>query len=321
MLAALRRVGRDRAVRAVILTGAGRAFCAGQDLREPFGGDHPTLEDEVRDRYNPLILASGGCRSRSSARSTASPRGRLHRWPWPATCASRPGRDVRARVHPGRARAGQRRVVVAAATRGQRPRRASWPSSATRSSAAEAERIGLVNRVVPADALLDEARSLGARLASGAPLALALTKRALAFAERDARGGARPRGVPPGHRRRFGRLRRGQRGLPREASAAVHRGVATARRVATGRRSGLDRRSCAPGVQYDRRRAPLSVVLHVWCTSERRGSLDRSSCTRHARFERTRLGSRSYRTSDAHRAVRPRARGLPRRTAPVPHPG
>ena len=57
LLAALRRIDRDAAVRAVILTGEGRAFCSGQDLREPFGGEHPTLEEEVRDRYNPLILA------------------------------------------------------------------------------------------------------------------------------------------------------------------------------------------------------------------------------------------------------------------------
>jgi 2-(1,2-epoxy-1,2-dihydrophenyl)acetyl-CoA isomerase len=49
--------------------------------------------------------------------------------------------------------------------------------------AEDAERLGLVSRVVAGDALMDEARSLAARLAAGAPRALALTKRALAFAE------------------------------------------------------------------------------------------------------------------------------------------
>jgi 2-(1,2-epoxy-1,2-dihydrophenyl)acetyl-CoA isomerase len=46
-------------------------------------------------------------------------------------------------------------------------------------SAADAERVGLVSRVVPGPALLDEARALATRLAAGAPVALALTKRAL----------------------------------------------------------------------------------------------------------------------------------------------
>jgi 2-(1,2-epoxy-1,2-dihydrophenyl)acetyl-CoA isomerase len=53
-------------------------------------------------------------------------------------------------------------------------------------SAVEAERLGLVLRVVPADALLDEARSIAARLAAGAPIGVALTKRALTGAfDRD----------------------------------------------------------------------------------------------------------------------------------------
>jgi 2-(1,2-epoxy-1,2-dihydrophenyl)acetyl-CoA isomerase len=46
-------------------------------------------------------------------------------------------------------------------------------------SAADAERFGLVMKVVPADALAVEARAVAARLAALAPRALALTKRAL----------------------------------------------------------------------------------------------------------------------------------------------
>ncbi len=48
-------------------------------------------------------------------------------------------------------------------------------------SASDAARIGLVNRVVPSESLLDEARSLAVRLADGSPLAMALTKRALRY--------------------------------------------------------------------------------------------------------------------------------------------
>src|SRR5262245_11023028 len=46
-------------------------------------------------------------------------------------------------------------------------------------TAAEAQRIGLVWRVVPADQLAPEARAAAARLAAAAPRAIALTKRAL----------------------------------------------------------------------------------------------------------------------------------------------
>lgn len=64
LLAELRRCGSDEAVRAVILTGAGRAFCAGQDLREHAdaleastspGSPGPT--ETIRLHYNPIIMA------------------------------------------------------------------------------------------------------------------------------------------------------------------------------------------------------------------------------------------------------------------------
>jgi enoyl-CoA hydratase len=45
--------------------------------------------------------------------------------------------------------------------------------------AVEAERIGLVNRVVPDDALRDEALAFARRLAAGAPLAIQYTKQSV----------------------------------------------------------------------------------------------------------------------------------------------
>jgi 2-(1,2-epoxy-1,2-dihydrophenyl)acetyl-CoA isomerase len=57
LLATFRRIARDRDVRAVVLTGAGRAFCAGQDLRERLEPGAAPLGTELRERYNPLNLA------------------------------------------------------------------------------------------------------------------------------------------------------------------------------------------------------------------------------------------------------------------------
>jgi len=57
---ALARAASDTHVRAVLLTGAGRGFCAGQDLQEALpqdGGPMPDISEIVRASYNPVIKA------------------------------------------------------------------------------------------------------------------------------------------------------------------------------------------------------------------------------------------------------------------------
>jgi 2-(1,2-epoxy-1,2-dihydrophenyl)acetyl-CoA isomerase len=56
-LAALEDCAADPSVRAVLITGEGKAFCAGQDLTEATNADRPiSFEDALGKEYNPIIL-------------------------------------------------------------------------------------------------------------------------------------------------------------------------------------------------------------------------------------------------------------------------
>jgi len=48
---------RDKNVRVVVLTGAGKAFCSGQDLKAIAGAENRSLRDSLDKRYNPIIKA------------------------------------------------------------------------------------------------------------------------------------------------------------------------------------------------------------------------------------------------------------------------
>ncbi|HET9344449.1 MAG TPA: enoyl-CoA hydratase-related protein [Candidatus Limnocylindrales bacterium] len=179
LIAAFAALARDGAVRAVILTGEGRAFCAGQDLRERLEPDAAPLDVELRERYNPLVRA-------------------IHDLPKPVVAAvngvaAGAGASL-AFACDLRIAADTARFVLAFGQVGLIPDSgATWTlqrlvgaSKAAEIallpdalSAADAERFGLVSRVVPAADLADEARALAGRLAALSPGAVARTKHAL----------------------------------------------------------------------------------------------------------------------------------------------
>jgi len=176
---ALESLAVDRSVRAVILTGAGRAFCAGQDLAEREQPDAAPFEVEVRERYNPIIraLRTMGQPVIAAVNGAAAGAGASLAF----AC------DLRLAAE-------EARFILAFGRLGLVPDSgASWflprlvgPAKAAELAllgdpidAAEALRLGLVSKVVPGDQLMIEARAMADRLAEAAPLALALTKTAL----------------------------------------------------------------------------------------------------------------------------------------------
>ena len=55
MQASLNQAAANESVRAVVITGTGKAFCAGQDLAEAIDPEGPGLERILAEHYNPII--------------------------------------------------------------------------------------------------------------------------------------------------------------------------------------------------------------------------------------------------------------------------
>jgi 2-(1,2-epoxy-1,2-dihydrophenyl)acetyl-CoA isomerase len=179
LLAAFLGLAADDAVRAIVLTGAGRAFCAGQDLRERLEPDAAPLEIEVRERYNPVILAMRRIEKPivGAINGIAAGAGASLAFACDLRVAATEASFLLAFGRVG--------LVPDSGATWLLPRLVGSARAAELAligaplSSADAERLGLVMKVVAAEDVVEEAQAIAGRLTDLAPRALALTKRAL----------------------------------------------------------------------------------------------------------------------------------------------
>lgn len=174
-----RELRRETEARAVVLTGRGRAFSAGgdlgwlasfEDLRqfEPLRRDARQLAYDLLDVELPIVAALNG-----PAVGLGASIALLCDVIFMAETASVADPHVRVGIVAGDGGTAIWPLVLGPARAKQ------YLLTGDPVTAREAERLGLVNRVVPPDALQDEALAFARRLAEGAPLALRYTKLAI----------------------------------------------------------------------------------------------------------------------------------------------
>lgn len=183
LCAVLEEIRGDEDVRAVVLTGAGRGFCAGQDLTEfrdaYASGNRPDIEQHLEETYHRLIplivetpkpvIAGVNGVAAGAGLSLA------------IAC------DVRIAVEEARFTQAFVKIGLIPDSGGTYllPRVVGYAKALELSvsgeviDAAEAHRIGLVNRVLPAEDFELELRAYAERLAAMPTLAIAETKRLL----------------------------------------------------------------------------------------------------------------------------------------------
>ena len=181
LLAAIKAAGRDDAVRAVVLTGEGRGFCSGADLRG--GVDERAYRRVLTDQYNPLIVAIRELPKPvvAAVNGVAAGAGVSLALACDLVYASEDARFIQAFVRIGLVPdSGSTRTLVRALGR---HRAAHLIFSGEPLAAPEARDAGLVNEVVPGDQLAATAHAAAARLAAAPTRAIGLAKRAINHAE------------------------------------------------------------------------------------------------------------------------------------------
>jgi 2-(1,2-epoxy-1,2-dihydrophenyl)acetyl-CoA isomerase len=178
----LARAANNPDIRAVLLTGAGRGFCAGQDLSEvlPQGdGPMPDISEVVRASYNPIIRAIRGLEKPviCAVNGIAAGAGANLAFACDLTIAAEEASFVESFAKLGLIPDTSGTFFVPRLVGAQRATGMFF--LAGKMPASQAKEWGLIWDVVPHAVLLDSARGLAKQLAQQATRGFGLTKRAM----------------------------------------------------------------------------------------------------------------------------------------------
>jgi 2-(1,2-epoxy-1,2-dihydrophenyl)acetyl-CoA isomerase len=181
-LAAALKEARDAGVRAVLITGAGRGFCVGQDLTE-FREAPGDIGSRLRQSYHPNILAIRALEKPviAAINGAAAGAGMSLACACDLRIAADSASFIPAFINIGLIPDSGGSYFV---TRILGPARAfEWLTSGKKLTAAEAHTWGLVSEVVEAGALASRAAELAAQLADMPTRGIGMTKRLLDHAD------------------------------------------------------------------------------------------------------------------------------------------
>ena len=183
LLDALKVAGQDEGTRCLIITGKGRAFSAGEDIQDLRGqyerGENPKLGERLLSKYNPIIRRIRQMPKPviAAVNGVAAGAGAGIAYACDIRIASDNAKFLQAFIRVG--------LVPDSGTSFFLPRLIGFAKALELSlmgeelTSSDAERLGLVAKVVQADQLMPTAQELAAKLSQGPTKALALTKRAM----------------------------------------------------------------------------------------------------------------------------------------------
>ena len=174
LITALDAADADPAVRVVVLTNSGRVFCAGADLTERSSGDKPRVKVEAADLFSRFRRSPKVYVGRIAGHCVAGGMGLAAAMDLSVAIddAKFGFTEVRRGLAPAM-------ISVLCLPRMRPADAAEAMLLGNRMTGADAARLGLVNRAVPADEMDDVVDGFVADLLAGGPDALAATKQLL----------------------------------------------------------------------------------------------------------------------------------------------